>query len=288
MNENLLNKLCWCKSGKKYKDCHLELDMKLVSLANKGYIVPDREMIKTQQDIQGIKESGKLTRAILDMVGERIREGITTEEINTWVHNYTIEHGGIPAPLNYMGYPKSVCISINDVVCHGIPDSKTVLKSGDIVNVDVTTILNGYYSDASRMYIIGEAKESAVKLVKVAKECLYKGIEQVKPFNTIGDIGYAIQSYAEEMGYSVIRDYGGHGVGLAFHEEPFVAHCGERGMDMVLFPGMVFTIEPMINEGTFQYKVLDDEWTVLTKDGKLSAQWEHTIAVTDTGYEILT
>ncbi|WP_138203078.1 type I methionyl aminopeptidase [Haloimpatiens lingqiaonensis] len=288
MKKEFWNKLCWCGSGKKYKDCHLDLDMRLEALAAEGHIVPDRDMIKTDLEIEGIRKSGRLTKAILDMVGEKIKEGVTTEEVNNWVHQFTVEHGGIPAPLNYMGYPKSVCISINEVVCHGIPNEETVLKNGDIVNVDVTTILDGYYSDSSRMYIIGEGSEEAKRLVKVAKECLYEGIKEVKPFATLGDIGYSVQKHAEKNGYSVIRDYGGHGIGLDFHEDPFVAHCGERGRDMVLFPGMVFTIEPMINQGTYEYDVLKDGWTVLTKDRKLSAQWEHTVLVTREGYEILT
>lgn len=288
MNDKLWDKLCWCGSGKKYKDCHLNLDMKLVNLVNEGHIVPSRDMIKTKPEIEGIRKSGKLTSDILDMVGERIKAGVTTEEINTWVHNYTIEHGGIPAPLNYMGFPKSVCISVNDVICHGIPDNDTVLKDGDIVNVDVTTILDGYYSDSSRMYLIGNVSDDAKRLVNIAKECLYVGIREVKPFATLGDIGYAIESFAKENGYSVVRDYGGHGVGISFHEEPFVSHCGERGRDMVLVPGMTFTIEPMINEGTYEYRVLNNDWTVVTLDGKLSAQWEHTVLVTEDGYDILT
>ncbi|MFD3156068.1 methionyl aminopeptidase [Haloimpatiens sp. FM7330] len=287
MNKLSRNDLCWCGSGKKYKRCHLEQDAKLMAMAQEGHIIPTRDLIKTPEQVEGIRESGKITKGILDMVGEKIRAGVTTDEINTWVHEYTIKHNGIPAPLNYMGYPKSVCISINDVICHGIPDD-TVLKDGDIVNVDVTTILDGYYADASRMYIIGEGSKEATKLVKVAKECLYKGIEQVKPFGTLGDIGYAIQSYAESNGYSVVRDYGGHGLGMKFHEEPFVAHVGKKNTDMVLAPGMVFTIEPMINEGTYKCKILKDDWTAVTADGKLSAQWEHTLVVTEDGYEILT
>lgn len=281
------NDLCWCGSGKKYKSCHLQHDERLIAMEDEGLIIPSREILKTPEQIEGIRKSGEVTKQVLDMVAERIREGVTTDEINTWVHEYTLKLGAIPAPLNYMGYPKSVCVSINEVVCHGIPSDRA-LKNGDIVNVDVTSILNGYYGDASRMFIIGEASEKAVKLVETAKECLYIGIEQVKPFATIGDIGYAIQRYAESKGYSVVREFGGHGIGLQFHEDPFVDHCGQKHTGVVLVPGMTFTIEPMINEGTFRCKVLDDGWTAVTADGKLTAQWEHTVLVTEDGVEILT
>ncbi|MCY6485145.1 methionyl aminopeptidase [Clostridium aestuarii] len=281
------NDLCWCGSGKKYKNCHLKQDEKLSIMEMEGLIAPPREIIKTPEQIEGIRKSSQVTKKVLDMVAERIKEGITTDEINTWVHEYTLELGAIPAPLNYMGYPKSVCISINEVVCHGIPSDR-VLKNGDIVNVDVTSILDGYYGDASRMFIIGEGSEEAKKLVRIAKECLYIGIEQVKPFATIGDIGFAIQKHAESNGYSVVREYGGHGIGVNFHEEPFVDHCGHRTTGMILVPGMTFTIEPMINEGIYRCKILDDGWTAITADSKRSAQWEHTILVTEDGVEILT
>lgn len=282
------NDLCWCGSGKKYKKCHMEQDEYLSKLELEvGYEIP-RDIMKTEEEIEGIRKAGKLTREILDMVGEKIKAGISTEEINKWVHEYTISHGGYPAPLGYYGYPKSVCISLNNVVCHGIPDENTILKDGDIVNVDVTSIVDGYYGDASRMYIIGEASDEAKNLVKVAKECLQIGMDQVKPFKTIGDIGNAVQSYAEERGYSVVYEFGGHGIGKEFHEEPFVAHVGQKGEGMILLPNMVFTIEPMINTGVPETKILEDEWTTITKDGGLSAQWEHTIRVTEDGYEILT
>lgn len=281
------NELCWCGSGKKYKNCHLTSDEKLKMLELEGKIIPPREIIKTPEEIEGIRKSCQVTKKVLDMVGERIKAGVTTEEINTWVHNYTIELGAIPATLNYMGYPKSVCVSINEVVCHGIPDER-ILRSGDIVNVDVTSIYNGYFGDASRMFIIGEASEDAIKLVETAEKCLYIGIDQVKPYNTTGDIGHAIQKYAEGKGYSVVREYGGHGVGLKFHEDPFIDHCGRPNTGVVLVPGMTFTIEPMINQGTYRCKVLEDGWTAVTADGKLTAQWEHTILVTEDGVEILT
>ncbi|MGK0466497.1 methionyl aminopeptidase [Clostridium sp.] len=281
------NDICWCESGKKYKKCHAEQDTFINNIEKKvGYKIP-RDIMKTEDQIDGIRKSSKLTHEILDMVSERIKAGITTNDINTWVHEYTVEHNAYPAPLGYSGFPKSVCTSINDVICHGIPDD-TVLKDGDIVNVDVTCILEGYYGDANRMFIIGEVSKEVSDLVRVSKECLELGIEQVKPFNTLGDIGYAIQQHAESHGYSVVYDYGGHGVGLEFHEEPFVPHVGKKGEGMIILPNMTFTIEPMINMGSAESDVLEDDWTAVTVDGSLSSQWEHTIRVTETGYEILT
>ena len=281
------NDICWCGSGKKYKKCHMEQDIFISNIETKvGYKIP-RDIMKTEEQIEGIRKSCKLTHEILDMVAQRIKVGVTTNEINTWVHDYTVEHNAYPAPLGYDGFPKSVCTSINDVICHGIPDD-TVLKDGDIVNVDVTCILEGYYGDANRMFIMGNATKEAIDLVRVSKECLDKGIEQVKLYNTLGDIGNAIQKHAEGLGYSVVYDYGGHGVGLEFHEEPFVPHIGKKGEGMVLLPNMTFTIEPMINIGSPEANVLEDDWTAVTTDGSLSSQWEHTIRVTETGYEILT
>ena len=281
------NDICWCGSGKKYKKCHMEQDTFISNIEKKvGYKIP-RDIMKTEEQIDGIRKSCKLTHDILDVVDQKIKVGVTTNEINTWVHEYTVQHNAYPAPLGYGGFPKSVCTSVNDVICHGIPDD-TVLKDGDIVNVDVSCILDGYYGDASRMYIIGEASKEAIDLVRVSKECLERGMEQVKPYNTLGDIGDAIQQHAESLGYSVVYDYGGHGVGLEFHEEPFVAHIGKKGEGMMLLPNMTFTIEPMINIGSPETDVLEDDWTAVTIDGSLSSQWEHTICVTETGYEILT
>ncbi|MCB2293387.1 methionyl aminopeptidase [Clostridium algoriphilum] len=281
------NDICWCGSGKKYKKCHLEQDIFIRNIEEKvGYKMPKNAM-KTEQQIDGIRKSCILTHDILDMVEQKIKVGVTTEEINTWVHEYTVDHNAYPAPLGYGGFPKSVCTSINNVICHGIPDD-TVLKDGDIINVDVSCILDGYYGDASRMYKIGEVSKEASDLVRVSRECLEKGIEQVKPYNTFGDIGYAIQNHAESHGYSVVYDYGGHGVGLEFQEEPFVAHIGKKGEGMIILPNMIFTIEPMINIGSPKTKVLEDDWTATTIDDSLSSQWEHSIRVTDTGYEILT
>lgn len=283
------NDPCWCGSHKKYKSCHLAFDEKLESMKNEGILVPPHEIIKTPEQIEGIREAGKLNTAVLDLVAEHIKEGMNTEEINTLVHDYTIRHGGIPAPLNYKGFPKSVCTSINDEVCHGIPDKNRVLKSGDIINVDVTTILNGYYADASRMFCIGEVSSEAKKLVDVTKECLDVGLAAVKAWGYLGDVGYAVNTLAQKNGYSVVEEIGGHGVGLKFHEEPYVCHIGKRNTGMLLVPGMVFTIEPMINAGKREvYQDAQNGWTIYTQDGTLSAQWEYTVAITENGIEVLT
>ncbi|MGL4772505.1 MAG: type I methionyl aminopeptidase [Clostridium sp.] len=283
------NDNCWCGSGKKYKKCHMEFDEKLRLYQNQECIIPPREIIKNKEQIEGIKASAKINTAVLDEVEKHIRAGMKTSEIDKIVYDFTIANGAIPAPLNYQGYPKSVCTSINDVVCHGIPSNDEVLEEGDIVNVDVSTIYNGYFSDASRTYKIGNVAKEVDKLVEVAKECLHKGFEAAKPWGFLGDIAEAVQKHAEANGYSVVRDFGGHGIGLAFHEDPFVAHVGEKGTDMLLVPGMVFTIEPMINMGGHQIFIdADDDWTVLTEDGSLSAQFEYTVLITETGAEILT
>ena len=278
---------CWCGSGKPYEDCHREYDKLVRRHQMQGYTVPGRNLIKTPEQIEGIRKSGVITTKILDMVGERIKAGVTTNAINQWVHEYTLEHGGIPATLNYHGYPKSTCTSINNVICHGIPTDETVLKDGDIINVDVTTVLNGYYSDASRMYMIGNVSDEAQRLVRVTKECLELGIAEVKPFNSFNAIGRVIERHAKKHDYSVVRDLGGHGIGVKFHENLFIDHYEKRSKGTLMLPGLVFTIEPMINEGTYHCNFLDDGWTVLTQDGKLSAQWEHTMVITETGVEIL-
>ena len=266
-----------------------DIEQKIKAYKAKGYRVPTRKMIKTAAQIKGIRRSAAINTAVLDLVAAHIHEGMTTEEIDTLVYNFTIAHGAIPAPLNYEGFPKSVCTSVNDEVCHGIPSKDVVLRNGDIINVDVSTILDGYYSDASRMFMIGNVSPEKQKLVQVAKECLEIGMKAAKPFGFVGDIGNAIQKHAEKNGFSVVRDLCGHGVGLEFHEEPEVCHFGRKGTGMLLVPGMVFTIEPMINMGT--WKVFIDEedgWTVITEDELPSAQWEHTFLMTETGLEILT
>ncbi|MBN1054929.1 type I methionyl aminopeptidase [Clostridium botulinum] len=282
------NAKCWCGSGLKYKRCHLEFDEKLESLRLKGEIVPPREVIKSSEDIEGIRKSSEVNNGVLDLVASKIKAGMSTLDIDKLVYDYTVEHGAIPAPLNFEGFPKSVCTSINNEVCHGIPDEKIILKDGDIVNVDVSTILNGYYSDASRMFMIGEVSEDAKKLVEVAKECMEAGIKSIKPWGHLGDIGAACQEVAHKNGYTIVRALGGHGVGNQFHEEPFVPHIGEKGTDMILVPGMVLTVEPMVNAGGYDvYVDAENEWTIYTEDDSLSAQWEHTVLITETGVEIL-
>lgn len=250
--------------------------------------MPWRKMVKTPEQIEGIRRSGVVNTGILDMLEKEIRPGMSTLEIDRLVYEYTTDHHAIPAPLNYEGFPKSVCTSINNVVCHGIPNERDILQEGDIVNVDVSTILDGYFSDASRMFLIGSVEADWQRLVKVTRECLAIGIEKAQPWNTLGDIGYAIQHHAERNGYSVVRELCGHGVGLEFHEEPDVEHVGKKGKGMLLVPGMVFTIEPMINMGKRDiFCSEEDGWTIFTADGLPSAQWEHTIVITEDGNEIL-
>ncbi|MBQ8877115.1 MAG: methionyl aminopeptidase [Lachnospiraceae bacterium] len=283
------NDKCWCGSGKKYKSCHMAIDDKIHYYELQGHIVPDRDMLKTPEQIEGIRVSSKINVAVLDAVEKMIGPGVSTEEIDKLVYDMTTEMGGIPAPLNYDGFPKSVCTSINEVVCHGIPSADRILEEGDIVNVDVSTIYNGYFSDSSRMFCIGKVDAEKEKLVRVARECIDLGLEQVKPWNFLGDMAQAINDHAKANGYSVVVDIGGHGVGLEFHEEPFVSYVTKKGTEMLMVPGMVFTIEPMINAGTCEIEIDEaDGWTVYTADRKPSAQWEVTVAVTDDGYEILT
>lgn len=283
------NSQCWCGSNKKYKACHEEFDKKLNVLRLKGNLVPTHDLIKSEEDIKGIRKSGKINTGVLDYVEKHIKAGMSSEEIDKMVYEYTTKHGAIPATLNYNGYPKSVCVSINDEVCHGIPSSERILQEGDIVNVDCTTIYHGYYADASRMFIIGEASEEAKRLVEVTKECLQVGIDAIKPWGHVGDIGDAIYKHASANGYSVVIDFCGHGVGNAFHEDPYVMHMARKGTGMILTPGMVFTVEPMLNAGGHQIYVDEENgWTAYTKDHSLSAQWEHTILVNEDGIEIIT
>ncbi len=282
------NEPCWCGSGKKYKNCHEKWDNTVNVLKLQGKIVPEHRLIKSKEDLKWIRKAADINNGVLDLVGEKICAGMTTEEIDQMVYDYTVSHGGIPAPLGYEGFPKSCCTSVNDEICHGIPDASVVLKDGDIVNVDCTTIVHNHYADASRMFMIGDVSEKAKDICKVAKECLEVGKAAVRPWGHIGDIGAAIQEYAHEHGYTVVRDFGGHGVGNGFHEDPFVFHIGIRNTGMVIAPGMVFTIEPMINEGGFHLHIdQQNGWTAYTNDGKLSAQWENTILVTEHGIEVL-
>ena len=282
------NDVCWCGSGMKYKKCHYNFDSKLEQAEREGHEVPGHDLIKTPEQIEGIKKSAAINIAVLDYVGEHIRAGITTEEIDKWVYDETVKRGGIPAPLNYEGFPKSVCTSLNDEVCHGIPSKDIVLKDGDIINVDCSTILDGYFSDSSGMYLIGDVSEEKKKLVQVAKECLDVGLKEVKPWGFLGDMGQAINDYAEEHGYTIVREIGGHGIGLEFHEEPWVSYVSKRGTEMMMVPGLVFTIEPMVNMGKADiYEDDENGWTIYTEDGKPSAQWEIQVLVTEDGYEIL-
>ena len=282
------NDPCWCGSGKKYKKCHEEFDNKIAWYRSEGHVVPDHSMIKTPEQIEKIRESCKINVAVLDYVAENIRVGMTTQEIDDLVSQKTAELGGIPAPLNYEGYPKSVCTSINEVVCHGIPSDKVVLKDGDIVNVDVSTIYNGYFSDSSRMFCIGNVSPENRKLVDVVKECVELGLEKVQPWSFLGDMGQAVNDHAKANGYSVVREIGGHGVGLEFHEDPWVSYVSKAGTEMLLVPGMIFTIEPMVNMGTHRVFVdKEDDWTIYTADKKPSAQWEIMVLVTEDGHEVL-
>jgi methionyl aminopeptidase len=274
-----------------------ELDKQVMYWENKGKLVPTRDLIKTPEQIEGIRRAGVVNTGVLDEVAKNIRAGMSTLEIDQICRRYCEEHNAIPACLNYGGdedtppFPMSVCTSINEVVCHGVPKEEDVLEEGDIINVDFTTILDGYYADASRMFIIGKTTPEKEQLVRVAKECLEIGMEAAKPFGFVGDIGHAIEKHCKKYGYGIVRDLAGHGVGNAFHEDPEVDHYGHRGTGMLLVPGMVFTIEPMINMGTWRVFIDADDpygWEVITEDEKPSAQWEHTLLMTEHGVEILT
>jgi len=281
------NDPCPCGSGLKYKRCCLGKEVQDNKDPGASYARRYKIQLKENVDISGIRKAGRLVLETLDLVEPKIRPGMMTDDINTIVHEFTVKNSAQPAPLNYRGFPKSVCVSVNEEVCHGIP-GKRVIADGDIVNVDVTSVLNGYYADANKTFFAGTPGPEARKIVSVAKECLNRGISMVKPGNTIGDIGWAIQSYAEEQGCSVVRDFVGHGVGFEFHESPQVPHFGQKGQGVRLIPGMVFTIEPMINLGSHELKILEDNWTAVTKDRSLSAQFEQTLLVTDSGFESLT
>lgn len=282
------NDPCWCGSGQKYKKCHYEFDRRLAMYRLKGCKIPSRNLIKTPAQMEKIRESARINVAVLDYVAARIGAGVTTEQVDRWVYEETTRRGGIPAPLNFQGFPKSVCTSLNDQVCHGIPSPDVVLKEGDIVNVDVSTVLDGYYSDSSRMFCIGTVSPEKEKLVKVARECMELGLQAVKPWGFLGDVGQAVNDHARRNGFQVVQNIGGHGVGLAFHEEPFVSYVARRNTGMILAPGLCFTIEPMVNMGTWENQVEEDNgWTVHTRDGLPSAQWEIQVLVTETGYQVI-
>ena len=245
--------------------------------------------LKTPEQIEKMRVAGRLAAEVLEMIGPHVVAGVSTEELDRICHDYIVnEQGAIPAPLNYKGFPKSICTSINQVVCHGIPSPGKKLKNGDIINIDITVIKDGWYGDTSKMFLVGKVPEHAQRLVQVTQECLYKAIEIVKPGTTLGDIGHVIQQHAEKNYYSVVRDFCGHGIGDQFHEEPQVVHYGKPGTGMALAEGMTFTIEPMINAGSYHTKIKPDGWTAVTRDGRLSAQWEHTMVVTASGVEVLT
>ena len=283
------NDPCWCGSGKKYKNCHEAFDEKLKQYEIKGIEIPPRKIIKTPAQIEGIRESAKINIAVLDEVADKIRIGMTTEDIDKIVYDTTTKMGGIPAPLNYEGFPKSVCTSLNNVVCHGIPTDQEQLLDGDIINVDVSTIYNGYFSDSSRMFCMGDVDPSWKRLVDVTKECVQIGIEHAKPWTLLGDLGAAVHKHAVDNGYSVVREIGGHGCGVEFHEDPYVSYVSLPGTGMLLVPGMCFTIEPMVNMGTDE--IFEDEyngWTIYTDDDKPSAQWEVQVLITEDGCEIIT
>lgn len=281
------NDLCPCGSGRKYKKC-CEGKAVIESVDIAAYYKKKYDIIlKKPEDIEGIRRAGNLVVETHKLVEDFIKPGITTNDINDIVHEHTVKNGAVPATLNYKGYPKSVCVSVNDVICHGIPGDR-VLKDGDIVNIDITSILDGYYADSNQTLFVGTPGKDAKKIVDVTRESLLRGLSMVKPGNTIGDIGWAIQTYAEGEGCSVVKEFIGHGVGLGFHEQPQVPHFGKKGKGIPLVPGMVFTVEPMINLGGAKLYILDDRWTAVTADGSLSAQFEETIVVTEDGFESLT
>lgn len=282
------NDECWCGSGKKYKKCHLSNDERMEAMAAQGFEVLPRTLLKSEADIQGIKESAKVNVGSLDYVAAHIGPGVSTAEVDQWVHDFCLQNDAVPADLNYEGFPKSVCTSINEVVCHGIPDADDILAEGDIVNVDMSTIKDGYFSDSSRMFCIGEVSPERRRLVDVAKEAVQAGLAAIRPWGVLGDVSRAVNKVATEAGYSVVREFGGHGIGLEFHEDPWVGFHDQAEDGPVLVPGLCFTIEPMVNMGAAPIDTSDPNgWTVRTADGQPSAQWEVQVVVTDEGYELL-
>ncbi|WP_027361456.1 type I methionyl aminopeptidase [Halodesulfovibrio aestuarii] len=281
------NDSCPCGSGKKYKKCCMGTEKAKSLTLPETMLNRYKVRLKTPEQVEGIRRCGKLVMQTFEVVRNLIRPGVQTEDINRAVHEFTIKNGARPAPLNYHGFPKSVCVSPNEVICHGIPGND-VLKDGDIVNVDITSILNGYYADCNQTFFVGTPSADARKVVDVARECLRLGLEQVKPGKIVNDISGAIQTYAEGQNCSVVREYMGHGVGLDFHESPEIPHFRSRWGNVPLVPGMTFTIEPMVNLGKKDVRLLDDGWTAVTRDGSLSAQFEQTLVVTENGFESLT
>lgn len=282
------NDECWCGSGKKYKKCHAAADDKMERLYLAGEELLPRSLIKTAADIEGIKASAEVNMGVLDYVGEHIGPGVSTADINRWVEEYLSEHGAVSADLNFEGYPYSVCTSINDVVCHGFPNPDDVLREGDIINVDMSTIKGGYFSDSSRMFCIGEVSPERKRLVEVCHASIQAGLDAIRPWGHLGDVGAAVNAVCTEAGYSVVEEYGGHGIGVEFHEDPFVSFVAEAGTGPILVPGMCFTIEPMVNAGGAAITTdKDNGWIVRTADGSDSAQWEVQLVITNDGYELL-
>jgi methionyl aminopeptidase len=300
------NDACWCGSGRKYKRCHKPLEGRVLQ----GVITPMRSVpahiqlppyaltgsaprwaeprVKTPEIIEHMRHAGAMAAEVLRLAGELVRPGITTDEIDVFVHDATVERGAYPSPLNYHGYPKSVCTSVNEIICHGIPDSRALLE-GDIVNLDVTCYVNGVHGDTNATFFVGEVEPDSRMLVKVTEECLWHGIEAVKPGRPLSDIGRAIENHAKKHKLGVVRAFIGHGIGEQFHTDVQVLHYFDERASMVMRPGMTFTIEPMITLGTWQHKmVFDDDWTAATADGKRTAQYEHTLLVTDDGVDVLT
>lgn len=281
------NDVCPCGSGLKYKKCCMGKAASAAPVPSSNYYRRQGIRLKTPEQIAGIERSGRLVLELLEIAGNLVRPGAVTGEIDRILAEHTGRSGATSAPLGYRGFPKSTCISINEVICHGIPGERALLN-GDIVNVDVTTVLDGYYADASKTFAVGDVSPHAAHLIAVTRECLRRGMQAVRPGGTLGDIGWAIQSHAEAEGCSVVRDFVGHGIGMDFHEAPQVMHTGRRGNGIKLVPGMVFTIEPMINLGRPDSKILRDGWTAVTVDGSLSAQFEQTVLVTEDGFASLT
>lgn len=282
------NDACWCGRAKKYKSCHANMDSRLLTMYASGHEIPTHKMIKTPDQIDKIRQSAKINIAVLDEIEKQIHAGMRTSELDRMVYEMTSQMGGIPAPLNYKGYPYSVCTSVNDQVCHGFPSENVILREGDIINVDCSTILDGYYSDSSRMFCIGNVTPDRQKLVNISRECVELGLREVRPYGFLGDVAQAIHDHAKANGYTVVEEIGGHGVGLEFHEDPWVGYTGERGTGMVLAPGMIFTIEPMINMGRADVCThVENEWEIYTEDGLPSSQWELMVLVTESGYEVL-
>ncbi len=282
------NDPCWCGSGRKYKKCHYEADNRLQQLYDAGEEVPYRSLLKTAADVEAIKASAEVNKGILDYVGEHIGPGVSTMDINRWVEEYLAAHDAVSADLNFEGYPYSVCTSINDVICHGFPNEDDVLRDGDIINVDMSTIKGGYFSDSSRMYCIGDVSPERRRLVEVCRESVKAGLAAVRPWGHLGDVGAAVNKVATDAGFSVVREYGGHGIGKEFHEDPFVSFVSQAGTGPILAPGLCFTIEPMVNAGAADITTDEDNgWIVRTADGSDSAQWEVQLVVTEDGYELL-